>query len=303
MPLLRLYSWEITRPGHPSSPPATISTSTLASLAVDYEKPSCLFHLIPLHRHTLWAGVWEAPRARDLTSWRIKVLACMEFAFQEGDWSWTRKHPGGKSYKESKTQACDRAGSGRQRSWAGGPRREALREAAEMGAGERGDQSCKSIPGGGRSTCMAPQVGRAGRRGEAGCYPSCIGCFSRSHRCPVPMSTVGLFRLFSPHWFSQLSTGLFNTGLFPLFIPDGWHNPWRVVDIQLPSLLGQGGDLTSLQHTRRYSGASQQWVWGLQGYSEESKQNPKASGYRVEKGKKKKNTRICSYLLTDVVNE
>ena len=24
-----------------------------ASLATDYEKPSCLFHLIPLHRHTL----------------------------------------------------------------------------------------------------------------------------------------------------------------------------------------------------------------------------------------------------------
>ena len=52
----------------------------------------------------------KLPRARDLTSWWIKVLACMEFAFQEGDWSWARKDLGDKSYKENKTQACDRVG-------------------------------------------------------------------------------------------------------------------------------------------------------------------------------------------------
>lgn len=63
----------------------------------------------------------KLPRARDLTLWWIKVFACMEFAFQEGDWSWARKDLGDKRYKENKTQACDRVGWRRPATWQGGP--------------------------------------------------------------------------------------------------------------------------------------------------------------------------------------
>lgn len=272
---------------------------------MDYEKPSCLPHLIPLPLHSFSKQECEKlPCARDLTSWWVKVLACMELAFQEGDWKWARKDTGDKSFRENKTQGCDRVGwrraaqlgrvaqnEGSQRdSWAESwwegqpvlqkPREEHSRQRMERVHGLSSGKSWEQ-----RRSRMLPQLSQT---------------LLHSHTCPVPMPAVGLFMSFSPHWFSQLSMGIFNTALFPLFIPDVCHNPWHVVDIQLPLLLGQGGDLSSLEHTRRY------WSQSATGLRSSGmlrrNQNKIWKGYRVEKGKKKK-TLICSYLLTDVINE
>lgn len=59
MPLLRLNSWEITSSSHPSSPPATISPSTLCKSVHGLWSPPCLPHLShpsPLSTHSLSRG-------------------------------------------------------------------------------------------------------------------------------------------------------------------------------------------------------------------------------------------------------
>lgn len=115
--------------------------------------PPCPHLILSLSTHSLSRSA-KLPCARDLTSWWVKVLACMELAFQEE----TENEQKGHRRQELQRKQNSRLWQ----EWAGGRQQQLGRSSPERGSQRdswaeiwvrRGSQSCKSLgrslPGGG----------------------------------------------------------------------------------------------------------------------------------------------------------